>query len=144
MALDDHFAAEIQKVEASFGFWQFQCDPNEISTSIGIEPDEILRKGEIRLAAQTWRVTTPFNSWSIQSRSVSKDANEHLRELFVRLKGVESLLRPEWGVPSFSILYKATHLRRGNGPFFEADVIASVARFQAELWQDIYALDEEP
>jgi hypothetical protein len=40
------------------------------------------------------------------------------------------------------VLYKATHLWAGNGPFFEADVVRGIAAFGAELGQDIYSLEE--
>jgi hypothetical protein len=82
----------------------------------------------------------PSSSWSIESRSASKDVNDHLRELFARLQGAHTHILPQWGVPSFGVLYRATHLGSGNGPFFEADVVEGVALFKAELWQDIYAL----
>ena len=58
------------------------------------------------------------------------------------MKGTHVRMLPQSGVPSFDILYKATHLHHGNGPFFEADVIEGIALFKAELWQDIYALDD--
>jgi hypothetical protein len=108
-----------------------------------LTPDEIRRKGENRALPTGSVFAVPFSSWSIESRSGSKDVNDHLRELLARLKGREVRILPQWGVPSFGILYKATHLGTGNGPFFEADVIEGIALCKAELWQDIYALDED-
>ena len=142
MALDEQFAATIQKVEASFGFSQFTCDPNLITAALGVEPDEAFREGTILTTASGRIRKTPFNSWSICSRSRSKDVNDHLRDLFSQLRGLESRMNPSWGLPSFNVLYKATHLISGNGPYFERDVIASIASFGAELWQDIYSIEE--
>ena len=82
MSLDEQFAATIIKVEASFGFCQFRCAPEVISIALEIEPDEVLREGQLS-AGQ--RIASAFNSWSIQSRSSSKDVNDHLRDLFSQL-----------------------------------------------------------
>jgi hypothetical protein len=142
MALDEQFAATIKDMKATFGFSRFSCDPDEISDRLGLAPDNIRRKGENRAMPNGRGFAVPFSSWSIESRSASKDVNDHLRELLARLQGTHARILPQWGVPSFGILYKATHLGTGNGPFFEADVIEGIALFKAELWQDIYALDD--
>lgn len=83
------------------------------------------------------------SSWGISSKLGSKDVNDHCRELLHRLDGCASRLDPSWGVPTFGVLYKATHLSGGNGPFFLADVVRGIAALGAELWQDIYALDDD-
>src|SRR5437660_8112890 len=150
MALNPEFAATIKEVEVSFGFGNFDCDPESISAGLGITADELRRRGEQRTSktATGDRVhTVPFSTWSISSSSGSKDVNDHFREILKRLSGVTARgLDPQWGVPSFGVLYKATHLCGGNGPFFESDVVQGIAALGAELWQDIYSLedDEEP
>ena len=87
-------------------------------------------------------MTVPYSTWSISSRTKSKDVNEHCRELLERLGAVVGRLDAGWGVPSFNVLYKATHLCSGNGPFFEVDIVKGIAALGAELWQDIYSLEE--
>ena len=38
MALEESFAASIIKVRATFGFAHLECDPDEITNSLGIVP----------------------------------------------------------------------------------------------------------
>lgn len=147
MALEESFAASIVRVRASFGFHRFECDPSEITISLGITPDDVRRQGERRTVfygkhALTGReIVVPFSTWSIKSRTDSKDINDHLRELIARLAGGQSKWKDSFGRPAFSVLYKATHLRMGNGPFFEADVIQGIAGWNAKLVQDVYQVD---
>jgi hypothetical protein len=138
MAISDFYSSTIVKVTAYFGFSQFACDPDEITRHLAIEPDEVDRKGAIRIVIAHRRIEWPFNSWSIASHVESKDVNEHLRELFDRLSRVCHDLPERFGEPSFSIHWKGNNLYSGSGPFFEADVIAGIARLSASLFQDIY------
>jgi hypothetical protein len=142
MALDAQFAESIKQVEVTFGFSHFDCDPEDITSGLGITPDEVRRRGE-QLPARGGRfVTVPFNAWSISSKTKSKDVNDHCREVLKRLAAAVGRLDARWRVPSFNVLYKATHLCGGNGPFFEVDVVKGIAALGAELWQDIYSLEE--
>lgn len=143
MTLSDDFAAQIVKVEATFGFAEFACDPDEISEVLGVVPDEVRRKGEIRTGCGGHVITVPFSTWGISSQMKSKDVNAHLRQLLNRLDGKAARRRAEWGTPGFEIHYVATHLRSGNGPFFELDVVQGIASWGAELWQDIYSVEDE-
>lgn len=143
MALNPQFAEGIRTVRVDFGFWMFDCDPNEITAALGIVPDESGRRGEERALRGGHLFRAPYGSWSIASKLGSKDVNDHFRGLLHRLDGCADRLDPHWGVPTFGVLYKATHLRSGNGPFFEADVVRGIAALGADLWQDIYALDED-
>ena len=143
MALNPQFAAGIRTVRVDFGFSMFDCDPEDITAALGVVPDEIRRRDEERQMPGGRLFRVPFSSWRVSSKQASKDVNDHCRELLERLRGCASRLDPRWGVPTFGVLYKATHLSSGNGPFFEADVVRGIASFGAELWQDIYALDED-
>jgi hypothetical protein len=40
-------------------------------------------------------------------------------------------------------LWEGNYLYAGSGPFYEADVIAGIATLGADLWQDIYQIDED-
>ena len=142
MALAPQFAESIKKVRVTFGFAQFDCDPAAITAALGIAPDELRRQGEQRSARGGRVMSVPFSTWSISSTSGSKDVNDHCRELLKRLAGAVARFDPAWGLPSFSVLYKATHLCCGNGPFFEADVVQGIAALGAQLWQDIYSIEE--
>jgi hypothetical protein len=141
MAISDFHASTIVKVAAYFGFSEFAGDPDEITRVLGIQPDEVGRKGAAKRGRRGHIIHRPFNSWSMVSRSGSKDVNDHLRNLLDRLNGVASDLPKEFGEPTFSILWKGTYLYAGSGPFFETDVIAGIARLRASLWQDIYQVE---
>jgi hypothetical protein len=77
------------------------------------------------------------------SASNSKDINDHLRQLLVRLGAAKAPFDPEWGEPQFGILWKGNYLYAGSGPFYEPDVIAGVAGLGAALYQDIYQVDQD-
>jgi hypothetical protein len=141
MAISDLYASTIVKVRAYFGFSEFGCDPDEITRSLAIAPDEVGRKGDVKLVRAGREVRWPFNSWSLSSRVESKDVNEHLRELLSRLSEVNPEFPVEFGEASFSLLWEGTYLYAGSGPFFEADVVVGIARFKASLYQDIYQVD---
>ena len=142
MAISHLYASTIIRVQVHFGFSNFICDPAEITSALGIAPDEIGRKGEVKANRGGREIRWPFNVWTISSRTSSKDVNDHLRELLTQLVGVELRIGNEFGTPSFSVFFKANSLRSGNGPYFESDVIAGIAALHAELWQDIYQVDD--
>ena len=142
MAISDFYASTVIEVRAYFGFDQFDCDPKDISTALKIEADEILRKGEKRQLRNGDEIENTSNSWTIESNSSSKDINDHLRELLKRLEGREKMIEQHFGKPCFSILWKGNYLYAGSGPFYESEVLRSIANFGAELWQDIYQIDQ--
>jgi len=141
--LSEFYESTIIKVSAGFGFSDFNCDPGAITEVLGVQPDSMSRKGEDFLLPNGKAGVRPFNSWGITSRSESKDVNVHLRELLERLEGKEGSLRADFGAPSFGVIWKGNYLYAGSGPYYEADVLMGIARFGAELWQDIYQVDQE-
>ena len=141
MPLSEPFARTIKFVEATFGFSEFKCPPNEITDALGIQPDNVRVEGEIHRLKSGREITNAFSSWSIESSCQSKDINEHLRQLFERLQNVKLPFPEKFGQPSFGIAWKSSNLYAGSGPFYERDVIEGMARLQADLWQDIYAVD---
>lgn len=142
MAISGLHASTVVNVRAYFGFDRFDCDPDVITRFLEIQPDEVGRKGAVKITGSNREVRWPFNTWSIVSRIESKDVNEHLRELIGRLRHVSGDFPPEFGEPFFSVLWKGNYLYAGSGPFFEADVIVGIARLNAALYQDIYQADE--
>ena len=143
MAISDFHASTIVKAQAHFGFSEFACNPDEISQALGVVPDAVGRKDQVRIVRGDQELRWPWNSWAIHSRAESKDINDHLRELLARLDGIASRIRNNFGPPSFSVLWTGNYLYAGSGPFYEADVIAGIAALKAMLWQDIYQLDQE-
>jgi hypothetical protein len=143
MAISEFHASTIIKVRAYFGFSEFACDPDEITRALGIVPDEVGRKGQVQAHRGKQELRRLWNDWTLQSRTESKDVNDHLRELLARLDSVAGRIREEFGPPSFSVLWKGIYLYAGSGPFYEADVIAGIAALKAMLWQDIYQVDQE-
>ena len=85
MALSEFYESTIIETKTTFGFSNFDCDPSEISKKLGLAPDGVRRKGEEWVTKLGKTMIRPYNSWWIESRSVSKDVNVHLRELLDRL-----------------------------------------------------------
>jgi hypothetical protein len=143
MPISDLHAETINEVRVTFGVSGFACDPDEVTRALGVEPDEVEREGQVRVVTRRGReIRCQWNSWVLISRSRSKDVNVQIRELLGRLEGVRPRWRDEFGVPSFSVMWKGNYLYAGSGPFYEADVIAGIAALGAELWQDIYQVDD--
>jgi hypothetical protein len=142
MAISEFYASTILEVSASFGFASFDGDPDEITQAFGIPPDEVRRKGERRLGRGGREFDTPFSSWAIVSVGDSKDVNDHLRGLLRRMEGKQSACKAGFGRASFGVTWKCNYLYAGSGPFYEADVIAGIASWQAELFQDICQVDQ--
>jgi hypothetical protein len=143
MPISEFQESIVVRVEASFGFADFTCAPNEITAKLSIQPDETRVKGEQRMVADGTRtIRVPFNSWHITSNLPSKDVNEHLRQLLARLGVAKVPFEPTWGEPSFGVLWVGNYLYAGSGPFYERDVIAGIASLGSALYQDIYQVDE--
>ena len=143
MELSDFYKSTIIEVRADFGFDEFDCDPDEITRKLGLSPDDQVRKGDqIHLRSGKTRIAVKSN-WSISSNSESKNINDHIRQLLDRLAEVKKPLSVKFGRPYFNILWKGNYLYAGSGPFYEADVISGVASLQADIWQDIYQIDQE-
>ena len=142
MPISDFYASTVLKVGATFGFDHFACAPEEISDALGLQADETRTQGDMRRIGPR-SVPVHFNSWCIVSTADSKDVNDHLRQLLARLGPVASRFHPEWGEPSFGVVWKGNYLYAGSGPFYEPDVIAGIAALGASLYQDIYQVDSE-
>jgi hypothetical protein len=143
MSISDFYASTIIKVEASFGFDHFECSPDDITLVLGIQPDEVRRKGDARILRNGREFLIPFSSWGISSSVMSKDVNDHLRQLLERIAPAAYHIRDEWGEPNFGVLWKGNYLYAGSGPFYEPDVIRGIARLGASLYQDIYQIDQD-
>jgi hypothetical protein len=131
MAISEFYASTILKVSVSFGFDGFDVDPDEITQVFGIPPDEVRRKGERRMLHDGRELGIPFSSWTIVSADDSKDVNDHLRALLRRIEGKQSACKAEFGRAKFGVTWKCNYLYSGSGPFYEADVIAGIASWQA-------------
>ena len=143
MALSEFYESTIIEVRAYFGFDSFDCHPSEISTTLGVEADYFQLKDSLRTLKNRKTITNHFSSWSIESKSASKDINIHLRQLLDRLNEVQNKFEPRFGKPSFSVVWKGNYLYAGSGPFYEIDVLRGIAKLNAGLYHDIYQIDED-
>ena len=85
MAISETYAATIIFVRVRVGLSKFTCDPDEITQTLQLQPDEVERKGEFRILPNGQKLRVTFNQWILKSRIESKDVNEHIRELLQRL-----------------------------------------------------------
>lgn len=143
MALSDFHKSTIIEVQSYFGFSEFECDPDEITNLLGIKPDRVMRKGEVRKLKNDKEIINAFSSWSIESGSNSKDINIHLRELLNRLNDCGNKIETRFGSANFSVVWKGNSLYAGSGPFYETDVLQGIAKMKGMLWHDIYQIDDE-
>ena len=96
MALSEFYESTIIKVVAHFGFHGFEEDPDDITSVIGIEPDEVRRKGQFHEIWEGKGNIIEENDWTISSKSCSKDVNVHIRELLSRLENKDLLVQANW------------------------------------------------
>lgn len=143
MTISDTYASTIIEVKAYFGFDGFDCEPEMITTALGVKPDEIRRKGDVRTLKNGRQIENSKSYWGIESSSDSKDVNVHIRELLERLAGCCDKIQLQFGNPDFSVLWKGNYLYAGSGPFYEADVLQGIAKINGMLWHDIYQIDDE-
>jgi hypothetical protein len=143
MAISEFHASTVIRVRVCFGFSEIACDPEELTNALQVQPDEVALKGEVRSLGGGREIRELFNSWTVESHVDSKDVNDHVRELLERVRFAKDRFRPEFGRPSFDVLWEGNYLYAGSGPFYEADVIARIASLGADLWQDIYQIDED-
>jgi hypothetical protein len=143
IALSEFVLSTIIEVQAHFGFFDFDGDPDEITMHIGIEPDVVMRKGD-EFPDRGGRLRTRlFNSWGVSGSSTSKDVSDHLGELLGRLGPLHPDLPPEFGVPGFTVTWKGNYLYAGSGPQYDPAVISGIADWAAELGHDIDQIDQE-
>lgn len=142
MPINEIFEREIQQVEVSLVFTDFEMDPEEITEKLGLQPDDLRRKGETRRLENGQEFVVPFNLWSFKSPESSLDPNVQIRAIFDLLESVGTRVNPEWK-PFFNILWKSRVLGAGSGPFYEKDVIEGIARIGAEIYQDLYHVEED-
>ena len=135
MSISDSFAMEIVKIEVSFSFAHFSCDPKEITRSLRVTPDEVMVKGKARPTAKRSDAKAPFNSWGVGSTATSRDVNVHFRELLDTLDPVAARFSPDWGTPMFGVVFFSSGQA---APYYEPDVLLRVGRLGAELYQDVY------
>ena len=142
MPLDDIFAADIEEVRVSLVFFDFDADPGIITEALGILPDEVRRKGEVREMEGDRAYTVPHNLWALNSRSPSLDPNDQIRELLARVEVARDKIDPAWA-PSFNILWKSTTVGAGAGPYYEKDVVQGIAGIGADIYQDLYLVEKD-
>ncbi len=140
--LSSFYESTIVYVRVSFVFSDFDCPPSEVTNTLGIDPDEVIVKGEKRRLRNGKEIINVRNTWTIESTSGSKDVNEHIRQLLDRLASVYGKIPSEWS-PYFDVQWKGNYLYAGSGPFYEADVLVGIAKLGADLFQDIYQVDDE-
>jgi hypothetical protein len=142
VAIEENFLREITDVRSSLVFFDFEADPDTITDALGIQPDDIRRKGDLRTLADGHQFRVPHNLWVLESRAESLDPNDQIRDVLARIEGVLDKIDSAWN-PVFNILWKSKTLGAGAGPYYEKDVIQGIARIGAEIYQDLYTADEE-
>ena len=142
MAIDETFLREITDVRVSLVFFDFEADPDLITDTLGIQPDDVRRKGELGVLGGKQEFRAPHNLWALNSRAGSLDPNVQIRELLARIETVQEKIDPAWN-PSFNILWKSRILGAGAGPYYEKDVIEGIAEMGAEIYQDLYLEEDE-
>jgi hypothetical protein len=70
MALSEFYESTIIGANATFDFSNFECDPDEITQSLGIIPDGTMRKGAEWVTRPGKPFVRPFNSWWIASKTL--------------------------------------------------------------------------
>ena len=142
MSLSESYESTIIGIEVYFGFDQFECEPDDITRTLLVQPDIIQRKGDVLRHVNGKTALSHCSKWLIQSRCISKDVNEHLRELLSRLRSMKVPIPIEYGIPCFQVVWKGNYLYAGSGPFYTNDVLKGIASVGANLYQEIYQVDD--
>ena len=103
------------RVRVFLGSAEFDCDPDEITEALGIQPDDVRRKGERRVVGDGHEFSVPYNLWTLDSRAEFEDPNVQIQEILARLAGVEERIKPTWN-PFFNVLWKSETSVSGQVP----------------------------
>jgi len=142
LVIHETFAREIKEVRASLIFSGFRENPDEITAALGVPPDNVRREKEMRTLPNGRQFRVPENLWVLDSRGLSKDVNVLIREPLSRLVGREEAVDPSWN-PSINVLWKSRTLGVGAGPYYESHVMKGMARIGADLFQDLYSVEDD-
>ena len=142
MEIDEPTLDQDERVCVSLVFFDFAIDPDEITETLGIEPDEVRRKGEVQIVAGSHEFPAPHSLWVLSSTISSTDPNVQIRGLLDRVRGQMQRIDPAWN-PSFNVLWKSKILGAGSGPYYEKDVIEGIAEMGAEIYQDLYLFEDD-
>ena len=121
------------KVRVRFSFYGFDCDPEEITLAVGIEPSEITRIGETRFKGNAWTVESGI--------SEEVDLPTQVRSLLHRLDSSWPSL-VQLGQRYDAVITCVVESYGGDQPaiYFEKDIVKRVAELNAHLDVDLYIL----
>lgn len=120
----------------------FDCDPDHITTLLGIQPDAVWRIGD-DLSFQSDRKRTD-NGWAIQSKvSNTVDLDAHVAAILRVIGNAKSHFK---NLPQGSTIYLSCGITINQGPggpsiVFSPQMVASLAELGAEIGIDIYCLN---
>jgi hypothetical protein len=133
----------ISEVSAAYLLTDFECEPDQISEVLGIQPTEICKKGEL-ISKGSRRHKQ--NAWELKIQIPdSEDLDEHIAELLNRLSQV-------WEkVINLNKLYYAeiscvvySYEAQGPGLHLDKKTLKQIAELNAEIDLDYYSLYEPP
>jgi len=128
-----------RKIHVSLSIVDEALDPEEVTSSTGIVPSTIWRKGDIRPKTT---IAEKENGWELRSTlSPSALLGEHLRHLLSAIHpGVEQL--QEFTRQYYSVLSCAIYFDESSPEIhFEPSVIQQLAMLNLRLDIDVYCLD---
>jgi Domain of unknown function (DUF4279) len=132
------------EISISLSLAEFKCDPDEISTLLGIVPTETWRVDELINPRGTLRYQ--YNGWALKSQlDTSAGLEEHMESLLKQLE-------PQWEIFTelgncydieFSCVIYMEFGDQVPAIHFNKDILQKVANLNAEIDVDLYVLPAE-
>lgn len=131
------------EIDLSFNICGFSCKPEDISSLLGIQPDEIHAKGQPRGSGEA---VYKESLWVIRSRILpSLEIESHIGDIMERLEPVHERIK---SLPGEFYCYLSCGVEIYDGPggpavVFDAKTLRILGTIGASLDIDIYCLGDD-
>ncbi len=122
----------------------YNCDPDLVTSTLGIEPSRVYRKGELIHGSNFPLSVYRYDIWHLDSPGAKPwDMTELVDELLQVIKPVADRFRllPETSWTMFDIYYK--HVGSNPQVALTAEQMRVLADIGAEMWADIYCTPDD-
>lgn len=131
------------KYMVSLAVRNFECLPGEITNLLGIEPTEILKKGEFRIVGKKKprKMLNKVSYWELASKlPVNESIENHLESLLNVIKPYRQNFIKVAEKYSLEFICVSYYYEANPGVSLENKLLREIAELKAKLYFDIYCL----
>jgi len=139
------YKSDIRKISIRLIIWDFDCQPEEITNYLGIQPSEIRIKGETRLVGKIKHpMLNKMNAWIIESDlPKSAEPDKHIENILNKIRPHKNkfieLAKKYDADLSFGIFWDYCN----PGITFDKEILKEFAELNIEVGFDMYYLPDD-